>query len=213
MDALRDSMDLIVVNLDRFLRTCSAPARARRPSPAATVADDSALSPRDIDTSIGLMRVNHAGEVSAQALYHGQALFARARATRLHLEHAAREESDHLAWCAERLVQLGGRPSYLVPLWYAGSFAVGAAAALAGDATSLGFVRETERQVESHLDDHMRRLPADDRRSRAILTQMAIDEDAHGRAATRAGAIELPPLLSRLMGVGGAVLRRVARVL
>ena len=145
------------------------------------------------------MRVNHAGEIAAQALYHGQALAARSVATREMLLAAAREESDHLAWCETRLKELDSRPSLLNPLWYAGSFAIGALAALMGDRTSLGFVVETERQVEGHLDEHLARLPSDDARSRAILETMRADEIAHGANARAAGAAELPPPVRKLM--------------
>jgi ubiquinone biosynthesis monooxygenase Coq7 len=145
------------------------------------------------------MRVNHAGEIAAQALYHGQALVARSAATRDLLLNAAREETDHLAWCETRLKELDSRPSVLNPLWYAGSFAIGAMAALLGDRTSLGFVVETERQVEGHLDEHLARLPPDDLRSRAILETMRNDEIAHGMTAKAAGAAELPTPVRMLM--------------
>ncbi len=138
----------------------------------------------------GLMRVNHTGEVCAQALYLGQAALARNADNRAHLLHAAAEETDHLAWCAQRLQELDSHPSVFNPLWYLGSYAIGAAAALAGDPLSLGFVMETERQVEAHLADHLQRLPAEDDRSRAVLTQMQADEVRHGQAAQQRGGIE-----------------------
>jgi len=150
-------------------------------------------------TSAALMRVNHAGEIAAQALYHGQALVARSAATRDLLLKAAHEETDHLAWCETRLKELDSRPSLLNPLWYAGSFAIGALAALLGDRTSLGFVVETERQVEGHLDQHLARLPPDDARSRVILETMRTDEIAHGMTAKAAGAAELPAPVRMLM--------------
>jgi ubiquinone biosynthesis monooxygenase Coq7 len=149
--------------------------------------------------SAALMRVNHAGEIAAQALYHGQALVARSAATRQLLLKAADEETDHLAWCETRLKELESRPSLLNPPWYAGSFAIGAAAALLGDRTSLGFVVETERQVEGHLDEHLMRLPPDDARSRAILQTMRTDEIAHGLSAKAAGGVELPSPVRFLM--------------
>ena len=152
------------------------------------------------------MRVNHTGELAAQALYHGQAFFARTEGTRTLLMEAARAESDHLAWCEMRLKELAARPSLLNPLWYAGSFAIGAAAALAGDRASLGFVAETERQVEGHLNTHLTRLPAGDARSRAILQTMRAEEIAHGATATRAGAVPLPHVVR-------AVMRRTAAVM
>jgi ubiquinone biosynthesis monooxygenase Coq7 len=152
------------------------------------------------------MRVNHAGELAAQALYHGQAFAARSAATREMLLAAARSESDHLGWCEARLKELGARPSRLNPLWYTGSFIIGAVAALAGERTSLGFVAETERQVEGHLDDHLGRLPAGDARSRAILEAMRVEEIAHGAAAERAGGVRLPAPVCALM-------RQTARVM
>jgi 3-demethoxyubiquinol 3-hydroxylase len=145
------------------------------------------------------MRVNHAGELAAQALYHGQALLARSAATRTMLLEAAREEAAHLAWCERRLSELSARPSRLNPLWYAGSFAIGASAALLGDRASLGFVAETERQVEGHLDRHLERLPPSDARSRAILRAMRAEEIAHGAAAAAAGGTTLPAPLRLLM--------------
>jgi len=139
-----------------------------------------------------LMRVNHTGEVCAQALYQGQALAARSPAVRERLERSAQEENDHLAWCEERIDELGGRKSLLNPLWYAGSFAMGAAAGVAGDKWSLGFVVETERQVEDHIDEHIAQVPADDHRTRAILEQMKLDEAHHAQVAQTAGGAELP---------------------
>lgn len=155
---------------------------------------------------IGLMRVNHAGEVAAQALYHGQALVARNPATRRHLLEAAAEEHDHLQWCEQRLHELGAEPSRLQPLWHAGSLAIGALAGLAGDRVSLGFIDETERQVAEHLGDHLQRLPDNDLRSRAILEQMRRDEQRHGADAQAAGARALPPPVRGLM-------RQVARIM
>jgi ubiquinone biosynthesis monooxygenase Coq7 len=152
------------------------------------------------------MRVNHAGELAAQALYHGQALMARSQATRQMLLAAARAESDHLAWCETRLAELAARPSLLNPLWYAGSFAIGALAALMGDRVSLGFVAETERQVEGHLAEHLGKLPAGDVRSRAILEAMRAEEIAHGASAAAAGGVRLPAPVGELM-------RRTARVM
>jgi 3-demethoxyubiquinol 3-hydroxylase len=179
----------------------SAPAStsATTTQAQATTAAAPTLSDAEKRDSAALMRVNHAGEIAAQALYHGQALVARSAATRALLLKAAHEETDHLAWCETRLKELDSRPSLLNPLWYAGSFAIGAAAALLGDRMSLGFVVETERQVEGHLDDHLTRLPQDDTRSRAILQTMRTDEIAHGVSAKAAGGAELPSPVRFLM--------------
>ncbi len=189
---------------DHALRAVFAAHTPARPIPGQGQSGPAA--PHERRHAAGLMRVNHSGEVAAQALYHGQAAFARKRATREMLMRAGREEADHLAWCEQRLRELGSRPSLLTPLWYAGSFAIGAAAAALGDRISLGFVAETERQVEGHLDSHLDRLPEDDARSRAIIEQMKVDETAHGKAAIEAGGIELPA------PVRGAM-RQTARVM
>jgi len=168
------------------------------------------LSEADRQHVAGLMRINHAGEVCAQALYYGQAAVARDPEVRAHLTQAAREEGDHLAWCEARLHELGSRPSVLNPLWYAGAFSIGASAGLIGDRLSLGFVVETERQVESHLGEHLTRLPPGDERTRAILEQMQSDEIAHGAAAQARGAMDLPWPLPQLMQVAADTLRAVA---
>src|SRR6516164_2733879 len=199
-------LDSSIAALDRALRAVLAPARTSRPVPDQATEPSPPLSESDRRTSAGLMRVNHAGELAAQALYHGQALVARSAATREMLLAAARSESDHLAWCEARLTELGARPSLLNPLWYAGSFLIGAGAALLGDRASLGFVAETERQVEGHLDEHLDRLPAGDARSRAILEAMRAEEIAHGATAKAAGGAELPSLVCALM-------RRTARIM
>jgi ubiquinone biosynthesis monooxygenase Coq7 len=204
--------DRIVVAIDRRLKALSGQTESTRSSPARGIAE-SALSPPDRRSSIALMRVNHAGEVAAQALYHGQALLARSGKTREHLLDAADEERDHLAWCAERLHELGGRTSILGPLWYSGSFAIGLLAAGAGDRISLGFVAETERQVEAHLGDHLGRLPPEDAKSRAILLRMREEEARHGAAARLGGGAEIPPAARRLMGIGGGLLRKIALLL
>ena len=156
------------------------------------------------------MRVNHAGEVAAQALYHGQALGSGSSAIRDLLLKAAREESDHLAWCEQRLNELGSRPSLLNPLWYGGSFAIGALAARFGDGVSLGFVSETERQVEGHLDEHLQRLPAGDTASRAVVEQMRTDEIQHGQAARNAGGAELPGPVRGLMRLTAKIMTGTA---
>lgn len=193
------TLDTAIAALDRALRSVCAPARSSRPAPSAGSDTAQALPDAERRASAALMRVNHAGELAAQALYHGQALVARSDATRRMLLAAARSESDHLAWCETRLKELGARPSLLNPLWYAGSFAIGAAAALMGDSTSLGFVVETERQVEGHLDEHLARLPPGDARSRAILQVMRAEEIEHGAAAAAAGGAPLPTPVRALM--------------
>jgi len=203
--------DRLIAAVEQGLRAVAAPPVSTRPSPAGAVPDP-ALSDDERRTSAGLMRVNHAGEIAAQALYSGQSLFARSPATRELLENAAREERDHLAWCAERVEQLGGRTSLLTPLWYAGSFGLGVLAGLRADAQSLGFVRETERQVEAHLRDHLGRLPAHDEKSAAILSRMAEDEVHHGTTATLAGGTELPAAIRTGMKIGGEILRRIALI-
>jgi ubiquinone biosynthesis monooxygenase Coq7 len=207
------SLDTFISAADRALRALAAPPAAGRPVPAsAPVAAreaqkaDAALSPDEKRESAALMRVNHAGEVAAQALYHAQALFARDPDVRDFMLHAAREETDHLAWCETRLKELGARPSLLNPLWYVGSFGIGALAALLGDRASLGFVAETERQVEGHLKGHLDKLPREDLRSRAIVEAMCHDEAGHGREARNAGGASLPGPVRELM-------RRTARVM
>jgi len=203
--------DRLVAALDQGLRAVAAPPVATRPSPAAELAEPP-LSSDERRSSASLMRVNHAGEIAAQALYSGQALFARSESTRELLANAAREERDHLAWCASRVEELGGRTSRLTPFWYAGSFAIGVLAGLRADAESLGFVRETERQVEAHLRDHLQRLPAQDGKSVAILSRMAEDEVHHGTTAALAGGAELPAAIRGCMRVGGEILRRIALI-
>lgn len=199
------ALDPLLAAADGALRALLAPVQPHRPVPGAPAATPE-LSEAERQESARLMRVNHAGEVAAQALYHGGALFARDPGTRELLQRAAREEADHLAWCSARLTELGARPSLLSPFWYAGSFAIGALAALAGDRASLGFVAETERQVENHLDEHLERLPQTDERSRAILQAMRADEIGHGSNARVAGALDLPSPIRELM-------RRTARVM
>lgn len=205
-------LDTAIAALDAGLRCALAPPAASAASPASTI-DEPLLSLEERRQSAALMRVNHAGELSAQALYHGQAVAADSTITRSQLLAAAGEERDHLAWCAQRLTELRGRRSLLGPLWFAGSIAVGALAGRRGDAASLGFVAETERQVEAHLEDHLERLPPADTKSRAILEQMAVDERRHGALAEHAGGIGLPAAQKSLMRFGGRILRRTALIL
>ncbi|HVX04559.1 MAG TPA: 2-polyprenyl-3-methyl-6-methoxy-1,4-benzoquinone monooxygenase [Rhodanobacteraceae bacterium] len=201
--------DRLLAGAQRALDTVARAAVATRVSPG------SALPFPELDAgqrrlAAGLMRVNHTGEVCAQALYDGQAALARDPATRMHLEAAAAEETDHLAWCAQRLQELDDRPSLLNPLWYTGSFAIGALAAMAGDRWSLGFVVETERQVEAHLGEHLERLPREDARSRAILETMQADEARHASNALARGGVKLPFLIPVLMRGASAVMKAVA---
>ena len=191
-------LDGLILGFDRALRTLTGSAASTRANPAAKVADG-ALTGAERRHAAALMRVNHTGEVCAQALYAAQSLTARDADARTRLQQAAREEEDHLAWTQQRLNELEGRTSLANPIWYAGSFAIGVCAGLAGDATSLGFVVETERQVEEHLTGHMDRLPLADARSRTIVAAMRDDEVRHGMAAQDAGARELPWPLRALM--------------
>ena len=186
------SADRALINIDRTLRTLfGRPPVTERPNPGEH-APEVDLTDKERRHIRRLMRVNHTGEVCAQALYQGQALTARMDEVREGLERSAREENDHLAWCEQRISELGGRKSLLNPAWYAGSLAMGAAAGAAGDRWSLGFVVETEHQVEAHLDHHIAQISADDQRTRAILEQMKADEVHHARVARDAGARELP---------------------
>ncbi|MFC5581675.1 2-polyprenyl-3-methyl-6-methoxy-1,4-benzoquinone monooxygenase [Rhodanobacter terrae] len=202
-------LDRLLAGCERALEAIASSPQAHRHSPAVGLAE-AELDDAERRHAAGLMRINHTGEVCAQALYFGQAALARDAGTRRHLLHAAAEETDHLAWCAQRLQQLHSRPSLLNPLWYAGSYAIGAAAALAGDPVSLGFVVETERQVETHLAEHLEKLPAQDERSRAVLTLMQADEIRHAQAAQQRGGIELPFPLPQLMHVSSMVMKAVA---
>lgn len=204
-----NGLDLLLAEADRALRTLAGAATASRPNPGTEV-PNSALSEGQSRHVAGLMRVNHAGEVAAQALYQGQALTARNPAVRETLRQAAREEGDHLAWCAERLRELGSRTSLLNPVWYAGSFAIGALAGILGDRVSLGFVAETERQVEGHLNEHLTKLPPEDERSRRILEQMKADEAHHGQMAQAAGGAALPSPVPQLMRLTSQVMTRSA---
>lgn len=202
-------MDAAISALDSALRTLFARPHGQRPSPALHGAADT-LTPAEQRESAALMRVNHVGEVCAQALYTAQALATRDPALRSHFEQAAREETDHLAWTLERLEAIGGRPSLLNPLWFAGAFGLGLVAGRFGDRISLGFVVETERQVESHLDSHLDRLPAGDLASRAIVNQMKADERAHAEQALGAGAMELPAPVKGLMRAAAKVMTATA---
>ena len=198
------TIDHWITQADKALQVAVGPPPGNtQPSPAVNIADHD-LAESERRHAAGLMRVNHTGEVCAQALYAGQAATAKSDHVRLEMAEAAKEEEDHLAWCAERLDQLQDRPSYLNPLWYASSFSIGAVAGLMGDRWSLGFVEATERQVESHLEDHLDSLPAPDQRSRAIVSQMKEDEARHADMAVEQGARTLPgPVQGLMAGVAG----------
>lgn len=191
-------IDILIGEVDKALRVISGVASASRPNPAST-APDSLLDEAARRHGAGLMRVNHVGEVCAQALYDSQRRHAKSEAIRRQFAEAGREEEDHLAWTAQRLQELGSRPSFLNPLWYAGAYALGMVAARMGDAHSLGFVVETERQVEAHLASHLHDLPLQDEKSRAIVEQMRIDEVAHGAKAEAMGAAATSPIAQKAM--------------
>ena len=203
------SLDRFIGEFDRALRAIAGVANAARVSPGASK-PDAPLEERERAHVAGLMRVNHVGEVCAQALYQGQALTARDAHARATLEKAAREEQDHLAWSADRIRELGGRPSLLNPLWYAGSLAIGALAGAMGDRWNLAFLAETERQVEEHLTGHLERLPAGDARTRAIVEAMRADEARHRQTAVGLGAAELPSPVRAAMRLASKVMTSVA---
>ena len=207
---LMDYPDRLLVSADHALRTLFGAVHAARPCPEPVAADAGVLSAEERQLSGALMRVNHVGEVCAQALYQAQALTARSAELRSQMQAAAREETDHLAWTQQRLRELGDRPSLLNPLWYAGAFGIGLLAGRLGDKLSLGFVIETERQVEQHLAGHLDQLPAQDQRSRAIVAAMKDDEVQHARAAEQAGGVELPAPLTWLMRGAARVMTTVA---
>ena len=203
------AFDRLILRVQHGLDTSIGRSVAQRPNPGRPEPDV------EMDSSArkhaaGLMRINHTGEVCAQALYVGQAAVARDSATREHLLHAAQEETDHLAWCKDRLDELDSRPSLFNPLWYAGSYAIGVAAGLRGDGWNLGFVVETERQVEAHLAEHLQSLPAEDLRSRAILATMKDDEARHADHAQAAGARKLPQPIPRLMALSSWIMKAIA---
>jgi ubiquinone biosynthesis monooxygenase Coq7 len=202
-------MDRLIHELDRALRAITGVASAARPSPGESKAD-AALDERERAHAAALMRVNHVGEICAQALYQGQALTARDKGARTALEQAAREEQDHLAWSAQRIRELGGRPSLLNPLWYAGSLAIGAVAGALGDRWNLAFLAETEAQVEEHLTGHLQALPAKDERTRAIVEAMRRDEAKHRASALRLGAAELPGPARLAMRLASRVMTSIA---
>jgi len=202
--------DRLVMNFDQAVRTLAGrPLVTERPDPADSI-EEAELSETEKTESIRLMRVNHAGEVAAQALYQGQALTAKLPEVRERMERAAAEENDHLDWCEKRVHALEGHLSYFNPLWYAGSFAIGATAGLAGDKWSLGFVAETERQVIQHLNEHLKKISPKDAKSRAVLEQMKLDEARHGELAKAAGGVELPGPVKALMGATSRIMTSIA---
>jgi len=206
---LPGSLDPLVLEFDRALRAIAGVHRAERPSPAAGIAE-AELEAAARAHGAALMRVNHVGEVCAQALYQGQALTARSEGTRISLQHAALEEADHLAWSAERIHGLGGSTSLLNPLWYAGSLALGIGAGLLGDRWSLAFLAETERQVEEHLTGHLERLAPNDAPTRAVVAAMRDDEARHRETAVSLGAAELPLVARGAMRAMAKVMTTVA---
>jgi ubiquinone biosynthesis monooxygenase Coq7 len=203
-------IDRFIIGIDTALRVATGQSdEARRGNPADSI-PEVVMEEEQRRHSAGLMRINHAGEVCAQALYAGQALTARNAEVQAEMQQAANEEIDHLSWCKDRLDELESKPSRLDPLWYAGSFAIGAAAGLAGDGWSLGFLKETEKQVEAHLEGHIEKLPPEDARSRAILDQMKIDEAKHAQMAEDSGAFDLPLPVRRLMKLTAGAMKAIA---
>lgn len=203
-------IDKILAGANNALRTVASPAgRPTRRNPSENILDVE-LNSKQKAHAAGLMRVNHAGEVAAQALYQGHATVARDENIESQMKHAADEEFDHLAWCEQRIHELGYQPSRLSPLWYAGAYTIGAASGLLGDKWSLGFIAETEKQVCSHLDSHLDRLPEEDAKSRAIVEQMRDEEEEHGKNAIEAGAAELPRPVVRLMRATAKVMTNTA---
>lgn len=201
-------LDGFIIEFDRALRSIVGATPMRRPVPQSAPTEN--LTTQEKQHAAGLMRVNHVGEVCAQALYQSQKLHAKSSDLKDKLEHAAIEEEDHLAWCEQRLSELDSRPSLLNPLWYAGSFVLGSVAGLAGDKVSLGFVSETEKQVENHLDGHLTELPTNDYRSRAIVAQMREDEISHGQMARDEGGIDLPNPVKTAMKMMAKVMTSTA---
>jgi ubiquinone biosynthesis monooxygenase Coq7 len=203
------NIDALITTLDNALRTIAGPAHSRRPVPGEDL-PDAELDPTQKVEVARLMRINHVGEVCAQALYAGQALTARDPKVQAAMREAAEEETEHLAWTSRRISELGGRTSLLNPVWYAGSFAMGALAGALGDRVNLGFLAETERQVYDHLQEHLGRLPAQDAKSAAILKQMQDDEDRHRQTALKGGGVELPAPVQEAMRMASKVMTRTA---
>ncbi len=203
------NLDRLIVEFDKALRAVAAPAASLRPVPAADVPEGD-LSDRERRHAAALMRINHVGEICAQALYQGQSMTSGSPVVRAELARAAQEEVEHLAWTGRRIAELGGRVSLLNPLWYGGALAIGLLAGAAGDRWNLGFLAETERQVGAHLDSHLQRLPAGDRKSREIVAQMRSDELSHAATAVRLGARELPSPVGLAMRAAARVMTTLA---
>jgi ubiquinone biosynthesis monooxygenase Coq7 len=206
-------LDNFIIEADRVLRTLSGTSVQRRPTPKSTISAQSAeivLSEAEKKHAAGLMRVNHVGEICAQALYQAQRLTSRSQVIKEQLTQAAIEEEDHLAWCASRLKELNSRPSFLNPIWYGGSFMLGVVAGLSGDRWSLGFVAETEKQVTKHLDGHLQTLPEGDLASRAIVEQMRTEESLHQEMAINAGAATLPKVAQQAMQIASRLMTKTA---
>lgn len=204
-------LDRLIIEFDQVLRTLNGVHQAKRTNPADAYPHDAIQQNQQARShAAGLMRVNHVGEVCAQALYQAQRISTRQARLQQQFAQAAEEEEDHLAWCSMRLQELGSRPSLFNPLWYAGAFAIGLAAGYAGDKVSLGFVEETEQQVSAHLEQHLATLPADDQRSRAIVAQMRLDEIEHGKMAAQAGGQKLPWPIRSAMRAAAKVMTRTA---
>ena len=203
------NIDKLIIGFDSALRTLFTPAQTLRPVPGSDLPENE-MTESEKQLSVALMRVNHVGEVCAQALYQGQGLTARNQSVQQTLMQAAREETEHLAWTERRIAELGGRKSFLNPLWYGGSFAIGMLAGALGDKWNLGFLAETEQQVGAHLASHLLRLPEHDEKSRAIVSQMKIDEASHATMALSYGGAELPETVKRTMKLGSKVMTRTA---
>lgn len=202
-------LDRFIIEFDKGLRTLFTPAASVRPMPGKQL-DEAALSAAEKKLAAALMRVNHSGEICAQALYQGQALTARNPTAKAALQQAAQEETEHLCWCETRVHELGSHTSYLNPLWYTGSLAMGALAGALGDQWNLGFLAETEHQVERHLAGHLTRLPAADSKSRAIVEQMKIDEARHATSALEQGGVALPPPIKHAMQLTSKLMTQAA---
>jgi 3-demethoxyubiquinol 3-hydroxylase len=206
----KSRFDDLIAEMDSALRTLGAPKAGQQRATPTAPADEMALSAEETRLAAGLMRVNHAGEVAAQALYCGHAAGCKSEKTKTHMLHAAAEEADHLAWCADRLDALNAKPSLFGPVWYAGAYAMGYLSAKVSDQTALGFVAETERQVEAHLQHHERIMPKADLHSLSVIEVMRADEAAHGKAALEAGGSRLPWPIPKLMAKTADVMRWVA---